>query len=233
MRPSKGFTLAELLAVIAIMLFLMVAAFGVYGTLAQRMGPDNAMATIQAMLNGARDCAATNGTYAKVVFTTDPNNVANGTVMTLMYWYKPVGSNTYSWQVVPGTLPVALHNQLIVHNGMPTQMPTVPPQVVSNAQDPNATSADQTVTGLWKTYETDCLTKVDAFVMSGGKPNETSFRIIFDPSGYMCNLDPDNAATPAYGAPYAMTIFQVAGNKVGGYAFYPINSISGTRIVFD
>jgi prepilin-type N-terminal cleavage/methylation domain-containing protein len=229
MRLSKGFTLAELLAVIAIMLFLMVAAFGVYGTLAQRMGPDSAMSTIQAMLNGARDCAATNGTYAKIQFATDPNNVTNGTVMTLMYWYQNPISKAWSWTVVPGTLPVALHNQLMVHSGMPTQMGTVPTTTASNTQAPSDSDLL-----AWKNYETDCLTKVDAFVMSGGKPIETTgFRIIFDPSGYLSNIDPDNSASPPYGAPYAMTIFQVAGNKVGGYAFYPINAISGTRIVFD
>ena len=82
---SRAFTLTELLAVLAIVLVVVAGSIGVWLALAESVGPGQATAVVQAMLNGARDCSVSGlsykdssgnyvtkpGVYARVVFRND------------------------------------------------------------------------------------------------------------------------------------------------------------------
>jgi len=111
-RAPRGFTLTELLAVLAIVLIVVAGSISVWLAMAGAVAPGQATAVVQAMLNGARDCAVsgltykrgsetTYGTrpvYARVVFSNsyDPNKTGtdgltqyereSGTKMSLQYW---------------------------------------------------------------------------------------------------------------------------------------------------
>jgi prepilin-type N-terminal cleavage/methylation domain-containing protein len=229
MRSPKGFTLAELLAVIAILLFLMVAAFGVYGTLAQNMGPESAVSTIQAMLNGARDYAASNNKDAAVEFSIpkpDGSNydLTNGTQMQLVS--RP--DRNAAWAAVPGLKPILLRSPVVVCQGLPTPESdlTPPTTVATNAQDPDASNLD-----LWKQNAANCLAAVDSFAMANHSPptlksNHLKFTVGFDGTGILLS---DTSSSPVF----ALTVVQIGGGRVTAYALYPLNAISGTRIIFD
>jgi prepilin-type N-terminal cleavage/methylation domain-containing protein len=224
MRTHKGFTLAEMLAVIGIMLVLMVATFGVFSVFAEQTGPDGAMAVVQAMMNAARDYAATNGVLARVVFDVDPARPQEGS--TMMLQYKPPGQPT--WTDVRGRRPQALHNQLFVCKEMPPSLPDASKvQGVSDVRK----MTEQDVAN-WKRYEADCLRAVTDFALSNGQLSSLhkGFCVIFDPAGYM-SMDP--TLTGGQVVQYAMTVIQVGGMKVTAYRFYPVNPNTGTRIVFE
>jgi len=219
-RTRKAFTLAEMLAVIGIMLVLMVATFGVFNIFAQRMGPQTSLATVQAMLNGARDYAATNGVLARINFTADPRKPEEGTVMTLQY--RDASSGT--WEAVRGRRPVSLKDNLYVLRDMPA-IPT-PPSVAS---DPRVVREAEVT--AWKQYEKQVADAVTAFACSDGKivSPHTDFYVVFDPAGYMRISDD----APGKCALYGLTVVQIGGTRVVAYAFYPLNANTGTRVVFD
>ena len=224
MKSRKAFTLAEMLAVIGIMLVLMVATFGVFGLFAQRMGPDSALATIQAMLNGARDYAATNGVLTRVWFSADALKPEDGTTMTLQY-KAPGGTG---WMAVRGRAPVSLKDRMFVCRDMPTSLPP-PPTVASDARV--VSEAD---VNAWKGHEKKMLDALTTFaLLSDGKlaPTHEKFYAIFDPAGYLRIPDSDPPAAEC--VLYGLTVVQVGGTRVVAYAFYPINSNTGTRVVFD
>jgi len=220
-KSSKGFTLAEMLAVIGIMLVLMVATFGVFGLFAQRMGPDSALATIQAMLNSARDYAATNGVLTRISFTANALKPEDGTTMTLQY-KNPGGAG---WMAVRGRTPVSLKDRMFVCRDMPTSLPTPP----AAASDPR--QVQETDVNAWKNYEGRVLDALTTFAYPGGQlgTNHTQFYAIFDPAGYLRITQEEASQCVLYG----LTVVQVGGTRVVAYAFYPINSNTGTRVVFD
>jgi type II secretory pathway pseudopilin PulG len=222
MRATKAFTLAELLAVIGIMLVLTLAAFGVFAAFSQQSGPDNAVSTIQAMLNGARDFASSNDVITQIEFSIDPANISDGTVMKLKYW----DVKNSQWVSVPSAAPISLHSQIIVCRNMPDTLPTLPTSVAVNAQDPTDTEL-----AAWKKYEKDLLDAVTTHAMSGNQVRVThqKFSVQFDSTGFVC-ADPSAAAASPI---YALTVVQIGGVRATGYAFYPLNAISGTRIVFE
>ena len=227
-RSSKGFTLAEMLAVIGIMLVLVVATFGVFGLFAQRMGPGSAMATIQAMLNGARDYAATNGVLTRVQFSADASKPEDGTTMTLQY-KDPAASGATAWKAVRGRTAVSLKDRMFACRDMPTSLPT-PPAAASNPRQ-----VQEADVNLWKQYEKKMLEALTNFAYPGGQlgSNHTEFYAIFDPAGYL-RITQDEASKCIL---YGLTVVQVVGYqptaRVVAYAFYPINSNTGTRVVFD
>jgi len=224
-RARTGFTLAEMLAVIGIMLVLMVAAFGLFGMFAEQVGPDAAISTIQAMLNNARDYAATYGVVTQVAFTVDVQKPLDGTTMTLQY-YAPGSTNTPT--DVPGRQPFLLRNQTYVCRDMPATLPAAPGSGVVDARD-----LSESQLADWARYRQQLLDAVGSFAASSGKIDATraTFFIVFDPAGYVSQDPP--AAVAARVPEYGMTIVQLGGNKVIGYAFYPMNMNAGTRLVFQ
>jgi prepilin-type N-terminal cleavage/methylation domain-containing protein len=224
-RSSKGFTLAEMLAVIGIMLVLVVATFGVFGLFAQRLGPDSALATLQAMLNGARDYAATNGVLTRISFTATAAKPEDGTTMTLQY-KDPGGTD---WKAVRGRSPVSLKDRMFVCRDMPTSLPTPP----STASDPRVVS--EADVNAWKDHESKMLTALTNFAYPSGllATTHTEFYAVFDPAGYLRIPNSDPKCPAANCVLYGLTIVQVGGTRVVAYAFYPINSNTGTRVVFD
>jgi hypothetical protein len=228
MRRVRAFTLTELMAVIGIMLVLMVATFGVFGVLTEQMGPDSAVSSIQAMLNGARDYAASSGALARVYFYIDPENINEGTAMKLQYLAGPTGG-TQVWADVRGRKVVYLHSQLIACRRMPDTLPS-PPQVATGSIPTDTDIAN------WKKYQRDLLDAVTNFALSSGKvkTNLSQFGVVFDPQGYLAsNQNPTNDPTQGNETIYAMTVIQIGGAHVTQYSFYPLNATSGTRIIFE
>ncbi len=243
MKRSRGFTLAELMVVVGIMLLLMVATFGIFGVLSEQGGPDNATLTVQSMLNGARDYAASNGVTTQVYFYVDPNNIGDGTQMKLQF--LPLGPSgqplSTGWADVIGRQPVSLHNQMIVCRKMPDTLPAAP--AVSTTQ---VLTEDALIP--WKQYRASMLAAFTSWAMTSGTPSVlkttdsqgnglTQFGVVFDPSGYLAmNQNPSTtASTPPQASDpvYALTIIQIGGTKVTDYKVFTLNAVSGTPIVFE
>ena len=241
MRHARGFTLAELMVVIGIMLILMVATFGVLGVLAEQAGPDSAVASIQAMLNGARDYAASNGVTTQVYFYADPNNLTDGATMTLQYL-----APGKIWADVPGRKPVPLHDWMAVCRKMPDTLPNAPTTTLDDVRNGTTGQTTDQVVDLWKQYRVSLLAAVQGFAMDNGPPPKlkaldsqnkgfTQFGVVFDPSGYLAmHQNPAGLSNQADDPIYALTVVQVAGGmKVTNYAFFLMNATSGNRILFE
>jgi prepilin-type N-terminal cleavage/methylation domain-containing protein len=240
MLAHRGFTLAEMLAVIGIMLILMVATFGVFGVFAERMGPEAAVSTVQAMLNGARDYAASNGDAifaARIMFTTDPKNSMDGTTMTLQYMPR---DDTKQWVTVGNRRPISLGNQVFVCYGLPDLGTVSVPAAVDPADLFSGKNVEDKMV-LWRTYEKDLREKVSTWALAtDGLPNTVNqkFYLVFDPTGYMV-IDAnvlqafDSTMNDKNTVQSGLTIIQSAGGKVTGYATYPMNPNTGTRLVFE
>ena len=93
----------------------------------------------------------------------------------------------------------------------------------------------------WRTYEKDLREKVSTWALAtDGLPNSLNqkFYLVFDPTGYMV-IDGTVLGTLGTGmtdqntVQYGLTIIQLAGGKVSGYATYPMNPNTGTRLVFE
>ena len=222
MGTRRGFTLIELLAVIGIMLVLMVAAFGVFNLFAKQSGPQAAVATVQAMLNAARDYAASNGVDAQVVFTAYTTRPGDGTSMQLEY--MPV--NGTAFVPVPARRPILLRDEIYVLKEMPSSLPT-PPAAAADPRNPTDTELRN-----WATYEKNLLDAVSAFAFPGGGKLEAEhqkFYVVFDPAGYLKG-DPKY---PTKTVQVGMTVVQASGDRVVQYVFYPLNANTGTRLVFE
>ena len=223
MKMRRGFTLIELLAVIGIMLVLMVAAFGVFNLFAKQSGPEAALSTVQAMLNAARDYAASGGVDAQVVFTADPARPLDGTTMRLEY--KPIGAAAFV--PVPARRPILLRDEVYVLKGMPSLSGITVPAPAADPRNPTEAELQ-----AWKTYEKSLLDALTTFAFQSDgklKPEHREFYVVFDPAGYMKG-DP---AEPTKTVQVVMTVIQASGNRVVQYAFYPINANTGTRLVFE
>jgi prepilin-type N-terminal cleavage/methylation domain-containing protein len=223
MRSRNAFTLVEMLAVISIMLVLMTVTFGVFRTFAERTGPDAALAQIQAVLNGARSYAATSGRDARILFRCKDNlkEMLEGSTLTLQEYYEV--NNTWQWRDVPGTRPVAFHDRVYVCNGLPENLPNVP------AHKTNPTPQDIVE---WRRYEQQVLGKVGQYAMSGEKlkPEHDEFCIEFCPAGFP-PARPKTGGMPV--VEDGLTIVKVARGRVTAYAFYAINTNTGTPLIFE
>ncbi|MCX5684072.1 MAG: type II secretion system protein [Planctomycetota bacterium] len=235
MKTQRGFTLAEMLAVVGIMLVLMVAAFGVFSTFAQRAGPDVAVSTVQAMLNGARDYAAANGVVTSVYFkgdlasatvTTGMQASETGTTMRLRYYN--IVSNT--WEDVRGRNPVSLGPNMYVCKDLPNNY-----SAFSGVKD--ATS-ESDVTD-WKRQEEALLGPGGSITTQATTSGNLEFYVAFDPAGYLTgatNLTTGGSVTYARNGLTVVQLFQVVSGgqqRTVAYAMYPFNSMSGTRLIFD
>lgn len=227
MRVHRAFTLVELLAVIAIMLVLMTVTFGMFSMFAERTGPDAVLSTVQALLHGARDYAATNGVVTRVKFTFDPNNLADGTTMTVEY--HPVGSGSTVWEPIAGRRPQTLRNSMFVLKDLPDLGGIAMPEKASNPRDPSEMEA---AIQRWKEYEIKLLDRVTDHAVSGSsvRNEHREFYVEFDPAGYM---SPEPLSTTSKTVKQALTVVRLAGTKVTAYAFYPLNPNTGTRLVFE
>jgi len=220
----KAFTLAEMLAVLGIMLLLAAASFGVLNMVAQRAGPEATIPMIQAMVNNARDYAVTNNRQTCIAFSTTPTG--DGSTMELQYNSGAPGA-THPWPPVPNRQPVILHNQIYVCNGFPTALASTVQNIVpvsggaTKVTTEDAAKAQKAEDGL-----RDVLTN---FAMSGGKISTgtgsvTAFYIVLEPNGCL-SLDSNSVN--------AVSVIQVGGSRVGTYAFYILNRIAGTPLIFE
>ncbi len=237
MQFHRGFTLTEMLAVIGIMLVLMVATFGMFSVFAERMGPEAAVSTIQAMLNGARDYAASNGDIiraARVKFTADTAKPMDGTTMTLQYLPR---DGTIQWLDVYTRKPISLRNQVFVCFDLPATLGDVTAPTAFDASEENI--AD------WQTFQKNLLDKIGLWALSGGtlKTQNCEFYAVFDPTGYLI-VDDEVLKTLGSASSGSMTVsvnairngftvIQLAAGKVTGYATYPMNPNTGTRLIFE
>ncbi|MCX5648388.1 MAG: type II secretion system protein [Planctomycetota bacterium] len=232
-RAPRGFTLTELLAVLAIVLIVVAGSISVWLAMAGAVAPGQATAVVQAMLVGARDYAVSNGVMTRVVFENslaNVENVENGTTMYLEYDTNP-NPMTVLWSRVPRRGSLNAGRQVFVLTGAP-DLPSAP----SVAAD--ATKPDPSVVADWQTYRDTVAKKVaqHAFtnVNAAGyletdadfKSTQAKFYVTFDAAGTL-SVDP---ATPLL-----LTIVQVAGagRRVGEYQFYLLNANTGTQLVFE
>jgi Tfp pilus assembly protein FimT len=221
-----------MLAVVGIMLVLMVTAFGVFSSFAQRAGPDTAVSTVQAMLNGARDYAASNGVLTAVRFKVDMTKPELGTIMQLCW--KQVGAT--AWTDVRGRTPISLGENMYVCRDLPPAIAA--PLTVGNAKS-------ESEIANWKTQYEAKLTgpggQITNHVAPDGKQvdatNKANFFVVFDPAGYLKNLPDSGSDKYASNGLTVVQLFQVTtgagGARVIAYALYPFNSMSGTRLIFD
>lgn len=227
MRTQKAFTLIEMLAVIGIMLVLMVAAFGAFNLFAERLGPDEAVASLQGILNGARGYGASNGVATRVEFSLnlDPAErkpvMQDGTVVTIKY-LPPAGNSQSAadWREIPGMSRLTMGNGIIVIKGIPATTGVAAPTSTGSAQ-----------AAQWRTYEGQLLKKVNDTVL----PLRTSAPwpyIEFDPIGYLVESLPDSTQRGMADV-QGLTVVQVVGNQVTQYRFFLLNAHSGTRLVFE
>lgn len=233
MRSRNAFTLVEMLAVISIMLVLMTVTFGVFRTFAERTGPEAALARIQAVLNGARDYAATSGRNTRIKFRCedDRSEMLEGSTLTLQEYYCDQDGNAWQWRDVPGTRPVAFHERVYVCNGLPDNLPNVGGKAPANRTNPTP----QDIV-WWRDYEQQVLGRVQQYAMSGEKlkPDHDEFCIEFCPAGFPPTRPrslspPDDMPVVENG----LTVVKVARGRVTAYAFYAINTNTGTRLIFE
>jgi len=227
MRSRNAFTLVEMLAVIAIMLILMTVTFGVFSMFRERTGPDAAVARIQAYLNAARSHAAATGrdTRIEFKFRDRSNKMMAGSTLTLQEYYCDENGNA-DWRDVPGSRSLAFRDRVYVCRGLPDVGSMAPPSPV----DPdNPRPGDVT---RWRQYEQQVASKVESHALSGDalKTAHDEFYLEFCPAGFPpANPRTDETDVVRDG----LTIVEVAGRRVTGYAFYALNTNTGTRLVFE
>jgi prepilin-type N-terminal cleavage/methylation domain-containing protein len=224
MPRRHGFTLVEMLAVITIMLVLMAATFGMFNLFAERSGPRSVVATLQAALNNAREYATTNGVDTLLEFKNDPAEPEQGTVVTLRYW----AVQTSDWQEFPGRQSLVLNKGMYVIQDLPSMTGVTVPSKPTNVRNPSAPDVV-----AWRDYEQKLLAQVAEHALSGGKISNDTFYVEFAPTGNPRLKSVDAAIATGKLVQNGFTIVQLAGEKVGEFAFYPLNTSTGTRLVFE
>jgi len=237
MRRKAAFTLVEMLAVVAIMLVLMTATFGMFGMFAEQTGPESVLSIVQAVLNGARDYAASNGVSVRVLFeTTDEGNtLLDGTRMIVQRW----SSADDRWEILPGRRPVELHGSMYVLNEIPGISNLAGGLPTTTRTNPKPEDIES-----WKKYERDVRDKVQAHAFSGSaltsRSKHNGFCIEFGPAGYPPVPGHEHTTQEPIVQEGLTVIRAVVGeaatnadSRVVSYAFYPINTNTGTRHVFE
>jgi len=257
-RAPRGFTLTELLAVLAIALVVVAGSIGVWLALAETVGPGQATAVVQSMLNGARDCAVsgltykrtgetTYGTrpvYARVVFSNsyDPNKQGSdgltqyerecGTKMSLQYWK---GTNPPTTSQVGSTDWVDWPGRGAEYAGRNLFVLRNIPSQFPSGMDlyPGDVLA-------WEEYRAKvsnalaehAFTNVNAAgYLEAGAAFETGQT---GQEKFYVTFDPTGTLVPdSDEATTTLVIIQLAGQRVGEYKFYVLNANTGTQLVFE
>lgn len=230
MRSKNAFTLVEMLAVVGIMLVLMSVAFGVFSLFAERSSPEAAAAIIQAVLNNARDYAASNGVRTGIFFYAYEPDRANpfqaqstqleSTIIRMMRW----PADRDGFEDIPGRIPVRLPERVYILKNLPTRGPGAAPPV----KDPKSMTPEDMV--KWRQYEQDILAAIQQHeALSGGDVDSEVFYLEFGPAGY----PPATPRNPRKVIQNGLTIVKLAGPRVTAYAFYPLNTNTGTRLIFE
>ncbi len=225
----RAFTLTELLAVMGIFLILVAGSIGTLVVIAGRLGADNATATIQAMLNSAREAASSNNTTVCLVFRNDPGNAESGTTMVL------VAQNGGNWEDV-SRFPVKLPKNVYVLRDAPglASVSTQGLVVPGEGEVPDEVQIEK-----WAQYQQDVQDAIaeygfanvqNGYISGDLKGDQQEFYIAFAPSGYVVDLD---SGPSSDAVEQAVTVVQLAGSRIGDYVFYPINRNTGTRLVFE
>lgn len=228
-RAPRGFTLTELLAVLAIALVLVAGSIGVWLALAETVGPGQATAVVQAMLTGARDFAVTNNVMTRVVFE---SNLAYADRGTMMYFEYDAARNPAnpSWKRIPRRRSEYAGSQVFVLTGAP-DLPSAQ-SVAADAENPGASDL-----AAWQTYRDTMSKQLAEYAFTNVnttgyleanaafKTGQDKFYVTFDPTGTLVP-DSDEATT-------ALVIIQLAGQRVGEYKFYVLNANTGTQLVFE
>jgi prepilin-type N-terminal cleavage/methylation domain-containing protein len=233
-RAPRGFTLTELLAVLAIVLIVVAGSISVWLAMAGAVAPGQATAVVQAMLVGARDYAVSNGVITRVVFENSLANVEGGTTMYFEYDENP-GTAGFQPKRVPGRGPLNAGRQVFILTGAPDLSSVTVPSVAADAVNPDASDVAK-----WQTYRDTVSKNLAEYaftnVNAAGylepnaafKTGQNTFYVTFDAAGTL-SVDPTQAN------PTLLTIVQVAGTgrRVGEYQFYILNANTGTQLVFD
>ncbi len=233
-RAPRGFTLTELLAVLAIALVLVAGSIGVWLALAETVGPGQATAVVQAMLTGARDFAVTNNVMTRVVFE---SNLAYADRGTMMYFEYDAARNPAnpSWKRIPRRRSEYAGSQVFVLTGAPDLTSVTVPSVAADAENPGASDL-----AAWQTYRDTMSKQLAEYAFTNVnttgyleanaafKTGQDKFYVTFDATGTL-------ATDPLQANPTLLTIIQVpgAGRRLGEYQFYILNANTGTQLVFD
>ncbi len=235
-RAARGFTLTELLAVLAIVLVVVAGSIGVWLALAETVAPGQATTVVQAMLVGARDYAVTNNVMTRVVFENSLANVEGGTMMYLEY-DEDLDMAEFQQKRVPRRSPMNAGRQVFVLTGAPDLSSVTVPDVAADAENPDASDVAD-----WQTYRDNvskelaeyAFTNVNAGYLGTDAAFKTTpadqgkFYVTFDATGTLAvDASPPN--------PSVLTIIQVpgAGRRLGEHRFYVLNVNTGTQLVFE
>jgi prepilin-type N-terminal cleavage/methylation domain-containing protein len=233
-RAPRGFTLTELLAVLAIVLIIVAGSVSVWLALAGAVAPGHATAVVQAMLAGAREYAVSKGVMTRVVFENSLANVDRGTTM----YYEAWDQVTSSWKRIPGRASQDAGKQVFVLTGAPDLSSKPVPDVAANAENPDASDVK-----LWQEYRDWVAGEVAEYAFTNvnaagyleanaafktGQSGQDKFYVTFDSAGTL-SLDASVAN------PLSLTVIQIGGTgrRVSEYEFYLLNANTGAPLVFE
>jgi len=115
-----GFTLFELMVVIAIMLALMGTAIPVLSSLLEVKRADSGAQTIQAMLVGARQYAVEHRKYCAIRFKKPTGDTMKGMSLELCYADTAAAFSGGTSALVPNRPPEVLPDRTLVAQGLPS-----------------------------------------------------------------------------------------------------------------
>ena len=209
---APGFTLTEMLAVLAIMLVVLSVSFATLLVLAEQQGPESGSAVLQAAIVGARDRAVTGLCKARlVIHSTWQQSGGSSTVEIQDFVQNPqTGKDEWKASSRPKTnLPEGIYAFNV----------TIP--YLANTES---------------AYLATCTALTEAVWVKGTGTTEPHFKdevaecfIQFGPDG---TVDQDSFVEPG-AISLGPVLVRIAGDRVAAWSYYLINSNTGTRLVFE
>ncbi|HUS44682.1 MAG TPA: type II secretion system protein [Phycisphaerae bacterium] len=216
MKAKAGFTLTELLVVIGIGLILVAGSVSVLVALSGRIGPRQAVSTVQAMLNGARFHAVSDQVKAAaVVFESEAAGAEHGTKLSIWVARRP-SSGSWDWEPVPGA-EESLPASIFVIN-MPTNLHS------GEGDQNHREGLAEDIKGAWSNQPFCALFGPTGVMLRGS-----------DVTGSDLNDLPGSISTSQV-VELGLVVFRVTGDaqdQIGDFVFYPLNVNAGTRLVFE